>query len=306
MYSPNKSTLSSTLPDVALQTKPVSLSTLDWVGMNAIELPLVYKEQGKEQQVQASVGAFVNLVDSGSRGIHMSRLYLLLEQLNELTPAAFDNTLRCFLQTHEGVSTASKLKVDFSVMTQRRALVSDNTGWRFYPSSIQAVLQEGAIHYEMTTEVVYSSTCPCSKSLAAHLIHDKFDGDFANDKTLDKEAVKSWLIENALYATPHSQRSRATVSIAGEPQGEEFSLLQLTDIVEHALQTPVQSVVKREDEQRFALLNGTNPMFCEDAARTVKSALNGLYPHYKLKVEHYESLHSHNAVAYASSDDSAG
>ena len=303
MYNPNKSSFTSALPDVALQTTPVSLSALDWVGMSAIELPLVYKEQGKEQQVQTSVGAFVNLVDPGSRGIHMSRLYVLLDQFQELTPAAFDNTLHCFLQTHEGVSTASKLIVNFEVMERRRALVSDNRGWRFYPSSIEAVLQGDKIHYEMTTEVIYSSTCPCSKSLAAHLIYDKFDDDFANQNALDKETVRSWLIENALYATPHSQRSRATVTVTCEQEIEEFSLLKLTDIVEQALQTPVQTAVKREDEQHFALLNGQNPMFCEDAARTVKNALKGLYPKYKLKVEHYESLHAHDAVAYASSDD---
>ena len=303
MYNLNKSSITSSLPDVALQTIPVSLSSLDWVGMNAIEMPLMYKEYGIEQQIQASVGAFVNLVDPSSRGIHMSRLYLLLEQLEELTPANLDKMLRRFLQTHEGVSSASRLTVKFEAMTRRKALVSDNTGWRFYPSFIQAIFNGKETSYEMTVEVIYSSTCPCSKSLAAHLIQDKFDGDFPNQTSIDKESMKNWLVENSLYATPHSQRSKATVTVSLDSQSKEFSFIKLADVVESALKTPVQSAVKREDEQHFTLLNGQNLMFCEDAARTVKNALDTLYQRYKLKVEHYESLHSHDAVAYASSDD---
>jgi GTP cyclohydrolase I len=59
--------------------------------------------------------------------------------------------------------------------------------------------------------------------------------------------------------------------------------------------------VKREDEQEFALRNGQNPMFCEDAARKVKRALNGMpaIVDFWLRVEHQESLHAHDAVAVA-------
>ena len=49
--------------------------------------------------------------------------------------------------------------------------------------------------------------------------------------------------------------------------------MALIDRVEQALGTPVQTVVKREDEQAFARLNGENLMFCEDAARRMAAAL---------------------------------
>ena len=42
--------------------------------------------------------------------------------------------------------------------------------------------------------------------------------------------------------------------------------------MEAALGTPVQTAVKREDEQAFARLNGRNLMFCEDAPRADSSA----------------------------------
>ena len=67
---------------------------------------------------------------------------------------------------------------------------------------------------------------------------------------------------------------------------------------EDAIGTPVQTGVKREDEQAFARLNGDNSLFCEDAARRLKGFLNGLdkVQGYHFKVEHQKSLHAHNAV----------
>ncbi|HUH31553.1 MAG TPA: GTP cyclohydrolase, FolE2/MptA family, partial [Rhodanobacter sp.] len=76
----------------------------------------------------------------------------------------------------------------------------------------------------------------------------------------------------------------------------------LVDRVEQALGTPVQTAVKREDEQAFALANGGNLMFCEDAARRIQKALDAdaTLSDFHVRVEHQESLHPHDAVAYAS------
>jgi len=65
------------------------------------------------------------------------------------------------------------------------------------------------------------------------------------------------------------------------------------------LGTAVQTAVKRADEQAFALANGQNLMFCEDAARRLHKALRQLEwsTAFKLRVEHAESLHAHDAVA---------
>ncbi|WP_290797590.1 GTP cyclohydrolase, FolE2/MptA family, partial [Halomonas sp.] len=76
-------------------------------------------------------------------------------------------------------------------------------------------------------------------------------------------------------------------------------LLALVDLVERALGTALQTAVKRVDEQAFALANGQNLMFCEDAARRLHHALRdqpGLEG-FSLRVVHAESLHAHDAVA---------
>jgi GTP cyclohydrolase I len=64
----------------------------------------------------------------------------------------------------------------------------------------------------------------------------------------------------------------------------------------------VQTAVKREDEQAFALLNGANLMFCEDAARRAQATLDAdeNIADFHVRVSHLESLHAHDAVAEAS------
>ncbi len=69
-------------------------------------------------------------------------------------------------------------------------------------------------------------------------------------------------------------------------------------MLESAIGTPVQTVVKRSDEQEFARLNANNLMFCEDAARRLKKhlELTQFVKHYCFKIDHRESLHAHNAI----------
>jgi GTP cyclohydrolase I len=78
-----------------------------------------------------------------------------------------------------------------------------------------------------------------------------------------------------------------------------LNLAGLLERIEGSHQTAVQTAVKREDEQAFALANGENPMFCEDAARRIRRALDadGTVDAYLVRVEHQESLHPHDAVA---------
>src|ERR1700747_1699968 len=80
-----------------------------------------------------------------------------------------------------------------------------------------------------------------------------------------------------------------------------FPIAEIIDAIEDALQTPVQTAVKREDEQAFALLNGANLMFCEDAARRIQTALanDERVADFWIRASHMESLHPHNAVAVA-------
>ena len=301
------------LPDIANEARAGIAGQLDWVGMGGIELPVrVAGPDGTPIHAHARVTAYVNLHKPEARGIHMSRLYLLLDRLlgsEVLTPCSVRKVLREFVDSHADLSSRALLRVAFDYMVRRPALVSDNSGWKSYPVVISGLLDRGQFTIETSFEVTYSSTCPCSAALARQIIQDKFKSDFAADDGLDYERVVAWLgSEQGIAATPHSQRSGAEVRVRLVPSFDSFPLVALIDRVEDALKTPVQTAVKREDEQAFARLNAENLMFCEDAARRMQKALDAdeRIADFWVRASHYESLHPHNAVAIATKGVSNG
>lgn len=300
----NEKTKLAMMPDIASHAEVQVAGKLDWVGMNEIELPILLDgPDGRQVQTNARVSAFVNLGEPDKRGIHMSRLYLHLDRAlaeHSITPAALRHLLRDFLASHEDLSSRAMVRLDFDYLVRRKALVSDNSGWKQYPISLIATLDGRDFAMEMAFQVIYSSTCPCSAALARQLIQDQFRKDFATNGSIDAGAVVDWLgTEQGILATPHSQRSAADIRLQLAPTFEAFPFVQMIDVIEDSLKTPVQSAVKREDEQAFALLNGQNLMFCEDSARRLQTALGEQerVTDFWARVSHYESLHPHNAVA---------
>ncbi|MGE5167166.1 MAG: GTP cyclohydrolase FolE2 [Deltaproteobacteria bacterium] len=291
------------LPDVASDAQIGTSGALDWVGMENIALPVrLVGADGATVQSAARVSAFVNLADARARGIHMSRLYLHLDRAlgaEALTPAALRRLLHDFLDSHAGLSDRARVSIGFDHLLRRSALVTDNSGWKAYPVEISATLAQGHFVLELQVDVAYSSTCPASAALARQVIQNRFAEDFARGKALDHAAVEHWLgSEQGISATPHSQRSTARVRVRLAP-GFDLPIVELVDAIEAALATPVQTAVKREDEQAFARLNGENSMFCEDAARRIRGALEAdeRIADYHIRAVHHESLHAHDAVA---------
>ncbi|MBP5118100.1 GTP cyclohydrolase I FolE2 [Pseudomonas protegens] len=285
-----------TLPDIAAQASRQALP-LEWVGMCGIALPVVINNQPSAAKADAGV----SLDDGEARGIHMSRLYLALEMLEQanLTPALLRRILQRFLDSHEGLAHSAYLRIQLDLLLKRPALVSPLAGWKSYPLSIEARLKNAMFHVELKIDVPYSSTCPCSAALARQLIQQQFIEDFAN-RPLQHADVLAWLgSPQGIVATPHSQRSNAALHLRLDDFIDELPLIALINDAENVLGTAVQTAVKRADEQAFALANGQNLMFCEDAARRLNLALRrspGINA-FQLRVVHAESLHAHDAVA---------
>jgi GTP cyclohydrolase I len=294
------------LPDIATAPQSATAGVLDWVGMGEIEMPVsLADEQGRAGAASARVDAFVNLRRPDVRGIHMSRLYLHLDaalSAEPLSPTSLRRLLKEFLESHAELSDRAMLRIRFDHLVRRKALASDNSGWKAYPVTLTAVLDQGHFALELAVQVQYSSTCPCSAALARQLIQEQFAGDFADGAVLDRDAVLAWLgSEQGIVATPHSQRSLAEVKLRLVPSFAHLPVIEAIDRVEEALKTPVQTAVKRVDEQAFALLNGQNLMFCEDAARRIQALLlqDERVADFHVRVSHHESLHPHDAVAVA-------
>jgi GTP cyclohydrolase I len=285
-----------TLPDIAAQASRQALP-LDWVGMCGIALPVLFDGQ----RLSAKADAGVSLDDGEARGIHMSRLYLALEMLEQenLSPALLRRVLQNFLESHDGLSHSAYLKIHSELLLKRPALVSPLAGWKTYPVSIEASLKNTMFHVELKIDVAYSSTCPCSAALSRQLIQQQFVDDFAN-RTLQHADVLAWLgSTKGIVATPHSQRSNAQLQLRLDNDLDDLPLIAAINDAEAALGTAVQTAVKRADEQAFALANGQNLMFCEDAARRLNLALkrSPSINAFHVRVVHAESLHAHDAVA---------
>lgn len=290
----------STLADIQKQDLGLKFEALQWVGMEEIDLPIRLKSVSEDLRITTKVEAMVNLENSSQRGIHMSRLYLLVQEkltsqslvLSDLGQVTFD-----FLSSQEGLSTSALLRLNFEVALLRSSLKSGNKAYKIYPAEILVLNQNQKTRFFLKVSVKYASTCPASAALARQLIQEQFNRDFSG--TVSAEEVEDWLgTPSGIVATPHAQRSEALVQIEVSSNGD-LNFEKLIDLIEEALQTPVQAAVKRVDEQEFARRNGQNLMFCEDAARRVREVLidNPQVLDFCARFSHFESLHPHNAVS---------
>jgi GTP cyclohydrolase I len=293
------------MPDVAATQPAQHNETLDWVGMSRIALPLVVKDkQHGNYDAKAFVESYVNLISPDVKGIHMSRLYLLLADFSRkgvLTVESLASFLKDKLVSHDDISDSTCIHIEFDYFIDQPALKSEYSGWKDYPVIIKGVLKDGKVETEISVKIPYSSTCPCSAALSRQILQQAFSEDFADESAIDKESIEKWLqSERGSVATPHSQRSYANVLVKLDDSYKDgFPISDLIQVIESALKTAVQTAVKREDEQEFARLNGSNQMFCEDAARRVKNTLNkqSKLVDFWVRIEHIESLHAHDAVA---------
>ncbi|MCC2607866.1 GTP cyclohydrolase FolE2 [Planctobacterium marinum] len=293
---------SNPLPDITNQApqNAQTNSPLQWVGMEKIGLPIQLQLSDETLvSVNASADLFVSL-DTASKGIHMSRLYLKLQEIlanAAVTLESLNTLLDAMLQSHIGISQSAKVRLVFEIPLRKKALLSENYGYQLYPIEITQQINASVSETELNITVPYSSTCPCSASLANQLNSEAFARQFGDEMLSRNEAVNWIASAGATMATPHNQRSYAYLKLQLAP-GHWLKLDEFIQSVEQAIGTPVQTAVKREDEQEFARLNGANLMFCEDAGRRMKRFLEAQenLADYWFKVEHQESLHAHNAV----------
>ncbi len=293
--------------DVAVEKSPPVRTTLNQVGMESVELPILLEDDnGLVVKTPAKCELMVSLDDPHAKGIHMSRLYLTAKKILDSKVLDFkvlEEVAKTFLDSHIELSYSAKVKVAFDLMQKRPSLKSNLEGWRFYPLALSVTFDRSkniqkALEAILELKLTYSSTCPCSAALAQELNVEDFQKSFNSQSPLNYESVLNWLKETNM-AVPHAQRSEATIKIKFKTIPEKNNFKTWIDKLENSLGTPVQAAVKREDEQAFAQLNADNYMFSEDACRKLKASLEAeeTVEDYYIKVEHYESLHPHNAVA---------
>ncbi len=297
----------SPLPDVAADEPSQIAAPLNWVGMDGIALPISLDmgEGAPAAPVPAQAALAVDLPSAQVKGIHMSRLYRLLDECAQqpLSPSRLSQLLRAMVHSHaDCASTAARVSLRLELLRRSPALRSPGlAGWRAYPLRIDAELRGGVVRLGLGVDLLYSSTCPCSAALARQLLSEAFVQQHPEQASLSREAVADWLLRHGSHATPHSQRSVASVRVGVSARAVRFDAEGVIALAEQALATPVQAAVRRADEQAFARRNGENLMYVEDAARRLQQALGARYADVQVQVRHLESLHAHDAVAETAS-----
>lgn len=267
----------ASLPDMTETVDSVEGAkvVIQQVGISGFKLPLTFETATGQRMLEARVTGTVSL-EADNKGINMSRIIRTFYEYKD-QPFTLD-TLADILQHYQTnlESLTARLKVTFSLPLLVPSLRSGMEGYQFYTVSFEGTVDSlGRVRRYLELDFVYSSACPCSAELAEH----------ARD------------IRGA-YAIPHSQRSKARVKVELRP-GTTLHPEALIEHLREALHTETQVMVKREDEQAFAELNGAYVKFVEDAARLVYEQLeaDSRICDFQVACAHLESLHSHDAVS---------
>lgn len=246
------------------------------VGISNFRLPLKFGvPQGDPLTLETSVTGTVSL-DANMKGINMSRIMrTFYEHKDEVFTLKLLEEILTYYKKSLG-SFEARIKLRFSYPMLQKSLRSGLEGYQYYTCAYEGTIdRQNRLRTFIYFDFVYSSACPCSAELAEH----------ARD-------VRS------VFSIPHSQRSKARV-VVELARGKELTIEDIHQHCLRALQTETQVMVKREDEQAFAELNGASMKFVEDAARLLFEQID-VDPRirdFEIACSHLESLHSHDAIS---------
>jgi GTP cyclohydrolase I len=268
----------ATLPDMMEATDAIQGAAvpIQQVGVSNFHLPLKFKAaDGSIHTLETSITGSVSL-DASLKGINMSRIVRsFYEHKDEVyTLTTVEKILRKYQR--QVLALEARLRLTFNYPMMQRALRSGLEGWQYYKVTYEGTIDgAGRCRKFIEFDYVYSSACPCSAELSEHAREVR-----------------------GAYAVPHNQRSKARVKVE-LAAGAKLSVEALQRHCLNALKTETQVMVKREDEQAFAELNGVYIKFVEDAARLVYAELvkDKRIADFEVACSHLESLHSHDAVS---------
>jgi GTP cyclohydrolase I len=236
---------------------------------------LVAARDGKPIPLECTITGTVSLA-ADRKGINMSRIMrtfyefkdrVLSHELLEEILIRYKKDLDC---------SRARILVELRYPILQKSLRSGLEGWQYYRAVLEGTIDDlDRVRRYIHLDFVYSSACPCSAELTEHARE-----------------------EREVYGIPHSQRSKARVVAEVSPSKSLF-IEDMQELCLAAIHTETQVMVKREDEQAFAELNGAYSKFVEDAARVIYEQFDRdlRVRDFVIACSHLESLHSHDAVS---------
>ena len=272
---------------------------LQKVGVRGVKYPVtVLDKNRKTQNTTASVDLFVNLPHN-YKGTHMSRFIEVFHKYHS------DITMQHFLDMLEEMRTRLDAqmaygRIEFPYFIEKKAPVTQAAGIMEYtcayegevsgvsgggeslplapagkPSSATPSAGSNAARnacsdasyrkFYVTIEVPIATLCPCSKAISEY--------------------------------GAHNQRGTVKVRLLYK---DFFWIEDVISMIEDAASTPLYTLLKRKDEKYVTEHAYDNPRFVEDLVREVYLGLKKMgFEHFSVEAETDESIHNHNAYAYA-------
>ncbi|MCD6149039.1 GTP cyclohydrolase I FolE2 [bacterium] len=261
------------VPDVQSRSEGFPKVYLPWVGVEGIRYP-VYVYYPLTEIFMQTLGSF-NVYCSLNpevKGVHMSRFYEVIQDVfseKKLLTQNVSDTLGAVTGRLENEN--ARVEVSFTYLVSTTAPVSEIDQFLPVEVKVTGIRMKGYPDYILiSVDVPYTSLCPCSKEIS------QFGA--------------------------HNQRSVASVTVTTPPNNEVL-FEDLVGVVENVASAPIRECLKRVDEKYVTERAYLNPVFVEDMVRLIGLELEKRALPYLIKVTHFESIHAHNAVAFAWSSD---
>lgn len=233
------------------------------VGIKELNWPI--KVMDKTRGTQDTVGVFSMSVDlpANIRGTHMSRFVEVVNDMDSLSPKALEKMMDKLEARLE--AKAAFVKIHFDYFIKKPSPVTGIISPFDVKCTFEAEKEEDFKFY-LEVGVPVSTLCPCSKEISEYGAHNQ----------------------------------RATIKI----KIQMTKLVWIEDIVaiaEASASAPIYSLLKRSDEKYVTEQAYLNPRFVEDVVREAAVRLEN-HPDiswYSVYAESIESIHNHNAFAFA-------
>ena len=238
---------------------------LQKVGVKGVKYPVtVLDKTSKKQQTTATVDLYVNLPHN-YKGTHMSRFIEVFHKYHE------DISMHHFLDMLEEMRiklTAQKAFgcIEFPYFIEKKAPVSGAAGIMQYICSYDGeVSEDGSRKFYVSIKVPIATLCPCSKAISEY--------------------------------GAHNQRGFVSVRLLYKAF---FWIEDVISMIENCASTPLYTLLKRKDEKYVTENAYDNPRFVEDVVREVYLGLKKYgFEWFTVEAETEESIHNHNAYAFA-------
>jgi len=236
---------------------------LQKVGVKGVKYPVsVLDKNKKTQTTTATVDLFVNLPHN-FKGTHMSRFIEVFHKYHT------NISMQHFMDMLEEIRTKLDAErafgsISFPYYIEKKAPESGACGIMEYNCSYEAEVGKDRNFY-VDIEVPVTTLCPCSKAISEY--------------------------------GAHNQRGRVKVHLL---YNNFFWIEDVITMIENCASSPLYSVLKRKDEKAVTERAYENPRFVEDVVREVYLGLKKMnFQRFSVEAENEESIHFHNAYAYA-------